>query len=427
VNDLIYKSAATPKGAELKKLDVKFSPEKVNLNTMDAKMGASDFHVTGVLDNVLEYAMKGALLKGTINLTSNFIDVNELTNQPANASPSPAKGAEKEPATPMKVLEIPANLDLVINTNIAKVVYQNMTMEQMKGALIIKESVLKMSDLSMNMLKGKLTTTGSYNSKNLKAPAIALDLNISGFDVQQTVKTFASVSKIAPIAEHASGNFSTKLNFSGLLDTKMQPLLPSLNGNGNLKTDNIVIENSEVLNKVADLIKMDQYKKLALNNLNLSYKFTNGRVVVDPFDLKVGSINTTVSGSSGFDQTLDYVMKTEVPGMGVAEKLNMGEKVKVNILIKGTSTKPIVSLGAKEMISGAVDALKNKAKEVIDQKKTEAMDKVNAEKVRLQGEADKAKADAEAKARAEADKAKKDAEDQLKNSAKDKLKGIFGK
>jgi F0F1-type ATP synthase membrane subunit b/b' len=79
------------------------------------------------------------------------------------------------------------------------------------------------------------------------------------------------------------------------------------------------------------------------------------------------------------------------------------------------------------MISGAVDALKNKAKEVIDQKKTEAMDKVNAEKVRLQGEADKAKADAEAKARAEADKAKKDAEDQLKNSAKDKLKGIFGK
>ena len=64
---------------------------------------------------------------------------------------------------------------------------------------------------------------------------------------------------------------------------------------------------------------------------------------------------------------------------------------------------------------------------MIDQKKAEVMDKVNAEKAKAQAEVDKAKAEAEARARAEAEKAKKDAEDQLKNSAKDKLKGIFGK
>jgi hypothetical protein len=164
--------------------------------------------------------------------------------------------------------------------------------------------------------------------------------------------------------------------------------------------------------------------------------------MLDPFDLKVANIKSTVSGSNGFDQTLDYVMKTEIPGMGLTEKLNMGQKALVSILIKGTVTKPIVSLGTKEMVAGAVDALKNKAKDVINQKKTEVMDKanaekdrlkkeaddkVNAERAKLQAEADKAKAEAEAKVKAASDKAKKDAEDQLKNNAKDKLKGIFGK
>jgi hypothetical protein len=427
VNDLVYKSASMPKGAELIKLDLKFTPEKATLNAMDGKMGASDFHATGVIDNVLEYALKGALLKGTINLTSSYMDVNELIGAPANAANTPAKGTAAPDAAPAKVLEIPSNLDMVIHANIAKLLYEKLMIEKMEGILTINESVLKMENLSMNMLDGKMLTNGSYSSKNLKEPTMGLDLSITGFDIQKTVKAFASVSKIAPIAEHATGTYSTKLKFTGLLNTKMEPVLPSLNGNGNLQTNDIVLTNSPVLNKIGDLVKMEQYKKLALNNVNISYKFTNGRVVVDPFDMKIANIKSTVSGSSGFDQTLDYVMKTEVPNFGVAEKLNMGQKVNVNILIKGTATKPVVSLGAKEMVSGAVDALKGKAKEIIDQKKTEVMDKVNAEKAKAQAEADKARAEAEARARAEAEKAKKDAEDQLKNSAKDKLKGIFGK
>ena len=45
----------------------------------------------------------------------------------------------------------------------------------------------------------------------------------------------------------------------------------------------------------------------------MSATISNGRLSVKPFDVKFGDIGTTISGSSGLDQSLDYSMKMMVP------------------------------------------------------------------------------------------------------------------
>ncbi len=457
ITDLVYVSPDMPKGVDMKKMDVSFNPQSATLNALDARMGKSDFHATGSLENYLGFALKDQLLKGKLNLTSSLIDVNEFMDKPATGQPAePAANEPKKEEAPMTVLEIPANIDFVLNSKIDKMLYDNMTMDHVSGAIIVKEQTVSMSNLSMEMLDGKMICNGSYNSKNLKKPGIAFDLNISGFDVQKTVKTFASVKKMAPIAERATGKFSTMMNLTGDLDSKMDPVLPSLNGGGNMKTEGVVITNFEPLSKVADALKMDKFKRLDLNNVNISYKFSNGRVVVEPFDMKIADVKSTIQGSNGFDQTIDYTMNVEVPASlmggkasgalsGVLAKANssganlsVGKNINVKVLIGGTVTKPTVSLGVKDAVAGAVedvktkvkeefnkkkDELVNKAKEEGDKLKKEAQDKVDAEKAKAQAEADRIKKEAEDKARAESDRLKKEAE----NKAKDKLKGLFGK
>lgn len=453
VTDLVYVSPDMPKGANMKKLDISFNPQTASLNALDARMGKSDFHASGALENLIGYALKDQTLKGTMTLTSSLIDVNEFMGEPAPAAETP-KAAEEE--VPMTVVEVPANIDFVLNSNINKMLYSNMTMDKVSGAIIIKDQTVKMSNLSMEMLDGKMICNGSYNAKNLKKPTINFDLNVAGFDVQKTVKTFATVKKMAPIAERAAGKYSTMINFAGDLDSKMEPILPSLNGGGNLKTENIVISNFEPLNKVGDALKMDKFKRLDLNNVNITFKFSNGRVMIDPFDVKVADVKTTISGSNGFDQTIDYTMNVEIPTAALGGKANsalsgilakantsganlsMGDKINAKVLIGGTVTNPTVSVGMKDAVAGAVDNLKDKAKEEFNKKKDEvvgkvkeeadklkkeAEDKVNAEKEKAQAEADRLKKEAEAKAQAESDRLKKEAAEKAKN----KLKGLFGK
>ena len=194
---------------------------------------------------------------------------------------------------------------------------------------------------------------------------------------------------------------------NGDLDNKMSPVMNSLAGSGRLTTGNVIVSNFPVFNKIADVLKMDSWKKFEIPPVSPSFKFVNGRVFVDPFDINVNGIKAKVAGSNGFDQTIDYTMATQIPRSsfgGAANSvlnnlissanakganLSVGDVVPVNISIGGTVTNP----------------------------------KIGAEKQKASAEAERLKKEAEAKAKAQVDSLKKAAE----KKAKDELKNLFKK
>ena len=86
------------------------------------------------------------------------------------------------------------------------------------------------------------------------------------------------------------------MKFNTELDSKMEPVLASLSGGGKLSTNQVRLEGFAPINKVADALKMEKLKKQELNNLNLSFKFENGRVNVEPFDMTFAGFKTKIGG-----------------------------------------------------------------------------------------------------------------------------------
>ena len=442
LSDFNYSSKDYKQGFELKQLALTFNPQNVTLNKLVARMGTSDFNATGTLDNLLAYLFKKETLKGSMNLQSAQIN---LADFKSNTTTTTAVAD----TTPMALIEVPANLDFVVTTSIGKLNYDNVTLQALTGKITIRDQAINMENIFFNTLGGAMKMSGMYATKIRKEADMQFSMDIKGFDIQQTVKTFNTVKKMAPIAERASGTFNTTLNLSGKLDEHLQPKMQTLNGSGKLSTMNVVISQFPPLVKVADVLKMDQFKQLNVGNTNLSYKFKNGRVDVDPFDVNLAGINTNVKGSSGFDQTIDYTLAMNIPTNKLPSqatsvisglisqanargaKMSMGESIKVNALIGGTVSNPTVKTDLKNAASTAINDLKDKAKVEFDKQKKELEDKAKAEfdkqkkqaEDRVKSETDKAKKDAEARAKAEVDKAKKDAE----NKAKDALNGLFKK
>ncbi len=460
-----YESKATPYGVTIKKASLDFTPQYMDLTAFDCMLGKSDIQAKGKIENYLAYAMNDEMLKGNLNLTSNYFDLNQFMSDEPEAAAKPADTAA------MTVAEIPANLDFVMTATFNKLIYDNMDITNVKGKLVMANSELRMQGISMNLLDGSMTMDGLYGTKNVKAPVMDFTMGIKNFDIQKTYKTFNTVQKMAGIAEYATGKFNCDLTFKGLMDEHMNPVMPSLNGAGRLQTQNVVLSNYAPLNKVADAIKMDKYKKLNVNNTNISFKFKDGGVDVDPFDIKTGDSKLTVQGRSNFDQTINFPLTFDIARADLGSAANgvitglisqanskganftAGERIKLSALLTGTAKNPVVKTDLKDAAGKMGDDLKNKAKEELDKKKAELEAKAKAEldKKKAEGEAafNKAKADAEAKARAEgdkakaeaeklkkeaeakakaeADKAKKEAEEKAKKEAEKKLKGLFGK
>lgn len=479
---IVYNDPSLGYPVQLNKADFQFTPQAIEMAELNCLLGKSDINGTGTIANYISYAFSDGTLKGLMAINSNLMDLNELAG-PEEESSEVSEGEEsseteetENESAPVDssegAVEVPGNIDFVLTSNFKKVLYDNMEMTDMIGKITVRDQKVAMENLDMNMLGGSLNMNGFYETTNLDKPNIDFKMAIKKFDVPQTYTTFNTVKEMAPIAENAIGSFSTAMTLVCVLDGNMEPIYESMNGGGDLQTHMVKISDSETLNKVADALKKDDLRTLVLNDVNITYEFREGRVWVEPFDMKLGDLNANVSGSNGFDQTLDYLIKTAIPmdalgaGAGMAKGLmdqfnqqagtnaSLGDEVKVDVKVTGTNDKPRITpsfgSGSGDAKAQAKDELKKKAKEEIDKLKKEAEAKAKAEADRLKkeveaqarqegdkikkeaeakakAEGDRLKKEVEAKAKAEAEKVKKKAAEELKKKGEDKLKKLIGR
>lgn len=417
--DMDYKSDSLPYDVLLKQMYLNFSPQFVELAAFEAQIGKSDINANGKIENFIAYAFADdEALKARFNLNSNLMDLNEFMEEEEVTTSESTEVAEEEP---LSVIEIPGNIDFVLNTTMNKVIYDNMEIDNLKGGLVVRDQKVSMNNLFMNLLDGSMVMNGHYETTNPKKPGFSYDMAIKDFDIQTVVTTFNTIEEMAPYAKNMTGRFNTSLNVDGVLDQEMMPDLNTITGNGDMLTKSIKVEDFKALNKLSELLKNDKFKKLEIDDTHIKYSFKEGRVYTEPFDIKMGPVTGTMSGSNGFDQTMDNKMTLKVPsselgageafnklnsqasGLGVS--LKAAEFVNVDVLIKGTVDDPKVSVNLKDAVGSIVDDVKEQIKEQVEEKIEEVKDNAK-EKAREQ--ADKLLAEAKKQAdkvRAEGKKA----------------------
>ncbi len=411
---------------------------------MNARIGKSDFAAKGTLDNLLNYVFADDNLKGTLSLRSNNLDLNEFMAETA--------GTTTPETTSDTILDVkvPNNIDFVINGIFNNIQYDNIALKNVSGILTVRDETVRIGNLVANVFGGSILANGTYSTKNEGNPEISFDYDLKNIDFQQAYKGLDMMASYAPVLKNVNGKFNSKLNITGRLGEDLSPDLKTLIGDGLLEVSDVKISGIETLNKIADKFKLNQLKNLSLDKGWTVFKFKNGRMAIDPTDLKMNNMMLNFSGSHGLDNTLDYKVLLDAPTQllqgAMGEVNNMVSQAKIpgltnaalpsdlkfKIDVTGTMDNPQLKFG----VVGA-GSLKDNAKELLDQKKKELEDKAKAEidtqKQKAQEEFNKQKAEAEAKARAEADKAKKEAEErakkeaekakqQVKDQVKDKLK-----
>ncbi len=416
--DMNYQTKSLNYPTQISKLYLTFNPKTVDLTALDAKIGKSDIQMNGKIENFLQYALKDSLLKGSFNLNSSYLDLNELMSSSDTTKPETAAAAD---TAAMSVVLVPSNLEVKLNANLKKMLYDKLTITNVIGGVAIKDSRMMLDDLKLTIdeLEGTMGLTGVYSSQDIKKPSVDFDVDIANFDIPKTFKAFNSVQKLAPIGKYAKGKFGTKLKFTTFMDQHMNPDMKSLTGGGKLTTKSVVVEGFEPIDKLADALKQERYKKMTFENVNASYRFVDGRLIVDEMPIKCGSLTGKVKGSTGFDQTIDYTWDLEIPRSEFGSQANavagslmdqlnkqagtnvkLGDKVKIKALFGGTVTKPTLktdlfnpSAGVKDQVADllnkGIDAAKQKAKEEAEKILKDAQEKADKIKAEAKVLADK--------------------------------------
>ncbi len=451
-----YTSDVVDYPIDLKEAEMVFSPQFVSLNKMNVKLGESDMQATGRLENFIGYALKDdQVLKGNLVLTSTYMNLNELAGM--DEEEVAAAAVAEEDSSLMEVVLVPKSIDFSMKTTIGKVLYDQLVVTNINGAITLKNEKISMNQTSMNLLKGSMVMSGFYETTDSLAPSFDFDMNILNFDLQETVINFNTVEQMAPLSKYGTGAYSTNMDVKGSLDQNMEPNFESLSGQGKIKTESIAVEGYEPLTKIADLIKYDQITPLMINDANIAFQIIEGKVFIDPFINKIGNTEMTISGSNSFDQTIDYLFAFAIPreefggnanqavdgllakaaGSGV-DLSGVVEIINVDVTLKGPASNPKIGTNFKKKTGETKDALKARAQAELDAAKQKAKDELEKKKQELKNQANqeldkqkqRAKEELEKqkqKAKEEVEKQKEAAKKKLQDEAKKKLKGLFGK
>lgn len=414
-----------------------FSPRFLALNGLSIDIAGSDIYMAGRIDNYIAWALKGETIVGMMTLNSRLIDAGKIMSfMPADTMVV----EEVEEEIPLPDIRVPANIDFRFSASIVDFVYPPLSASNLQGNIIVRDGTVRIEDTGFETLGGAIELTALFDTRDSLNPVVKGSFSASDIGIKPAFDSFNTVKKLAPVAEGMEGDVSVMFEFSSSLGKGMMPITDSIAGKGKFTSDEITLVSSPVFEKFQTLFKLDDSFTNSFRDVDVEFRVEDGRVHIKPFDTKMGVIKMNIGGSHGLDQSLSYVVKSEMPSKYLPESLKsvinslsaqaallglkyeQPENIKVNLAIGGTVKDPMIMPtlgGLGDGTGGVKESAKEAAKEAVEKVVDETKEKVSDA---LSKEAEKIIADAEVKAdqvRSEAARAAQAIRDEAeKNAAK---------
>lgn len=423
-----YEGPEMAKPFKINQANVAFNPNHINLSKFDAKTGSSDIQVNGTLDNFYGFMFKNQILKGKFNMNSTKLVVSDFM--------APTTTVNDEGKKTTEAVKIPSFLDCSITAKAGTVVYDNLNLKDVSGTMIIRDEAVTLNNLKMGVFGGSIGLTGTVSTKG-NTPKFDMNLGLNAVNIAESFTQLDMLKSIAPIAGVINGKLNSTIKLSGNLQNDMTPNLKTISGDlfGQLLSTTINEKNSAMLTTLSSNLKFIDISKVNLNDVKAALSFKDGKVNVKPFDIKYQDITVNVGGSHGFDQTMNYNLKFDVPvkylGKDVTNliaKLTPADQkqitsIPVNGLMTGNFSQPKFNSDLKQSTTNLTTQLVKMQKEKYVNQGTNALNNMlNGTKGNTSGTTTTA---------TDTSKTKTTPKEEIKNTVKDKatgaLKDLFGK
>ncbi len=381
LTNFLYISKAYPGGIGLENLLMTFNSKNVLINELKGVYLSTHINATGAFNNLFAFAIQNEPLNASIHLKADDLNLKDWMGMGKDTA------AETTAVHSISPFAIPDNIDFSINVEADKLHYDNLDLQNLSCNMLISDETVQLNNLKADGLDGTLTINGTYSTKeSRKNPEIALSYNVEGLDVQKTFFAFNTAQKIMPVGKFISGKLSSQMNLNGRLNNDMTTDLQSLYGEGNISVSDGSMKDFGPLDKLSQSLDIVDLKDIPLKDIKADFSFNGSKVVVSPFIVSAKGIEMEISGTHGFDQSLDYGIKLKVPRTQLGSKGNtfvkdvvtqaadkgipikLKDAITMNVKMSGTINNPDVKTDMNTVVDNASTDLKKEVDDFVNAK-----------------------------------------------------------
>lgn len=323
-----------------------FTPQFVELQQFEASMGKNDLQMKGRLEQFIPYFLKNETLRGSLQVTSGYLCLNDFMTPADSLQTSAGEPARTDTASG-DLLVIPKNLDLTTEINFKQVILDKIDLTAIQGKMQVKDGRATLNGLRFHAFGGSAGAAGVYDSSMPESPSLDMAFEVKDASFAKTFAVMPSLQKMAPVFENMEGTYAMSMAMRSRLARGMTLDLNSVDANGTLQSSDVRISGVAALDRLAEAIKYPALKTITPKDLHLRFVVRDGKIKVDPFKLNVGDAVITLGGVTGLDQSIDYSGTVALGGNGLSA---FGINIKqIPFTMTGTFKSPQIALDTKSV------------------------------------------------------------------------------
>ena len=344
LRNILIASEYLPKKFLIKEGIFKINQDKMSFSNFQAVYGQSDFKMNGYLQNVFNFATtKTGVLRGSFTLNSTYINADEFMSKTEMAQPNSTstQNPDSKPTAQKAetgVIMIPTNLDLKFQANAQKVNFNELTLKNTKGSMNMKNGILTMQNAGFNLIGCTVNMNAKYQASTAKKAQFEYDIKASDFDIKRAYNEIKIFREMASAAEKAQGTISLEYKLKGRLNANMEPVYPSLVGNGIVSVKDIKLHGMKMFSAVAKKTSKEEMKNPELSKVEIKSSVKNNIITLERFKFKFAGFRPRIEGTTSLDGRLNIKMRLGLPPLGI---------IGIPMVITGNKDNPKVKVGIK--------------------------------------------------------------------------------
>lgn len=317
---------------------MKFNTNHITLTNAHLHLGKSNFTLDGEISQIRRAMYRGGKLKGNFNLSSDYIDCNQLI-QAVNSGMQYSESTDSlmlndeeiaqldseslqdnitqvKTDTTSQLFILPAFLDMALHTNAKRIDFKDLELKNVVGEIVLRDQSINLSKLNIQSNMGNGNLTMVYRAKNEQEATAGLDLDMEDVKVERLIALFPSFDTLVPMLRSFEGVLDCQITATCKIDSSMSLIMPSINSSCYLHGNNMVLLDGETFTEISKTLMFKNKKRNMIDSISVDLAIKNNKIEVFPFLVEMDRYKVAVGGTHNLDMTFNYhlsVLKSPVP------------------------------------------------------------------------------------------------------------------
>ena len=309
LNKAVFAMSDLPTPVYIPSIDFNYDTTGIDIKNSSIVLGNSDFELQGKFTKVDEFLRKEDLLKGTLDFTSHYTDINQIMDLFSGMGDTTVVAEEEVIDTIAKEdnpFIVPLGVDITLNTIIENAVAGEMNLTNIGGGLTVKNGVMVLQEMGFTTDAATMMVTAMYKSPRRNHLYLGLDLHLLEIDVAEMIDLVPELDTLVPMLSSFAGKAEFHFAVETYLKSNYEMKMSTLKGATAIHGKDLVVLDNATYKKLGRMLGFKDKEHNTIDNLNVEMTVFKNEIDVYPTLITVDKYQAVVGGRHNLNMTFDY-------------------------------------------------------------------------------------------------------------------------